>query len=515
VVILAAAPACLTDLGAFVCTSDAACRAGQSCVASACASPDSTCASGLRWDDTAGDRASLCTAENDAAVDPNCGNGVLDDNELCDDGPGSPVPCPTPASCDDGEPCTDDLIVGQACQRSCLHGFRSDGVTCGFDGGITGLCHDHMCCGGCWDGTRCTSGNQPGACGSSGGSCASCAVDGGACQAAYCQTGGCARTNVADQTPCPGGACAAGGCCAGCLQPADGGFACLPGDTTAACGGGGAICVGCANGCATDGGARCTGCAPKCNGKTCGSDGCGGSCGTCATGWTCNNSGTCTCVAATPESGDVLCSDGIDNDCDNLIDCQEASCADSRCAGMAPGRFCTSGSCGTGCRVGSTEIQAPGAVNPSNPCQSCQPAIDDSGWTPLADGTGCVSGGATGTCWSGSCCTGCWNGSSCQNAGTSHCGKSGGKCLDCGDGNPCTTDACTDGSCTNTPVTDGTLCKANLCGNPTMCESCNYGCRIGGSCMAGTCNLLATHTDCCPATTPTCCNIAGGVGCCP
>jgi hypothetical protein len=42
--------------------------------------------------------------------------------------------------------------------------------------------------------------------------------------------------------------------------------------------------------CGTD---WCNPCIPNCNGKTCGSDGCGGSCGTCPPGKTCSTSGTC------------------------------------------------------------------------------------------------------------------------------------------------------------------------------------------------------------------------------
>ncbi len=34
-------------------------------------------------------------------------------------------------------------------------------------------------------------------------------------------------------------------------------------------------------------------CAPACTNRQCGSDGCGGSCGTCAAAWTCSLTGTC------------------------------------------------------------------------------------------------------------------------------------------------------------------------------------------------------------------------------
>lgn len=37
----------------------------------------------------------------------------------------------------------------------------------------------------------------------------------------------------------------------------------------------------------------CSGCQPRCTGRTCGSNGCGGTCGTCPSGTTCNANGTC------------------------------------------------------------------------------------------------------------------------------------------------------------------------------------------------------------------------------
>ena len=38
---------------------------------------------------------------------------------------------------------------------------------------------------------------------------------------------------------------------------------------------------------------QCVVCAPKCDGKTCGADGCGGQCGACKDGWTCTTGGLC------------------------------------------------------------------------------------------------------------------------------------------------------------------------------------------------------------------------------
>ena len=57
-------------------------------------------------------------------------------------------------------------------------------------------------------------------------------------------------------------------------------------------------------------------CAPACEGKDCGDDGCGGSCGACAEGEACEEGACVTsgdCTPTTPP--DEVC-DGLDNDCD-------------------------------------------------------------------------------------------------------------------------------------------------------------------------------------------------------
>ena len=67
---------------------------------------------------------------------------------------------------------------------------------------------------------------------------------------------------------------------------------------------------------------NCGACISQCNGKVCGEDGCGGSCGSCSGGNVCNPGGTA-CVAKTE------CTDGIDNDGDGKIDYDDVGCFDS------------------------------------------------------------------------------------------------------------------------------------------------------------------------------------------
>lgn len=57
-------------------------------------------------------------------------------------------------------------------------------------------------------------------------------------------------------------------------------------------------------------------CTPSCSNKACGSNGCGGSCGTCATGQTCNASGQCATTTCTPQCSGKQCGpDGCGGDC--------------------------------------------------------------------------------------------------------------------------------------------------------------------------------------------------------
>ncbi|HEX9294289.1 MAG TPA: glycoside hydrolase family 19 protein [Polyangiaceae bacterium] len=56
-------------------------------------------------------------------------------------------------------------------------------------------------------------------------------------------------------------------------------------------------------------------CTPNCSGKNCGNDGCSGNCGTCATGSTCNASGSCV-ASCTPSCAGKACgSDGCSGSC--------------------------------------------------------------------------------------------------------------------------------------------------------------------------------------------------------
>lgn len=87
-------------------------------------------------------------------------------------------------------------------------------------------------------------------------------------------------------------------------------------------------------------------CVADCVGKSCGNDGCGGSCGTCPGGQTCQD-GACGCPSG------VLCSDNACHTCCAATDCAETYGGDAECWKCIEGAcgyysgFCSGGVCGT------------------------------------------------------------------------------------------------------------------------------------------------------------------------
>ena|GEM_PF-1162414 len=88
----------------------------------------------------------------DADCPVSCGNGAVEDGELCDTAiaPGDDGACPS--GCDDGDLCTADALVGAGCQATCTHAPLTD-VT-DSDCLIDGVCNASnvvaTCVGGAW-----------------------------------------------------------------------------------------------------------------------------------------------------------------------------------------------------------------------------------------------------------------------------------------------------------------------------------------------------------------------------
>ena len=121
---------------------------------------------------------------------------------------------------------------------------------------------------------------------------------------------------------------------------------CTPNCSGKTCGsdGCGGSCGSCAAGTACSGG-QCV-CTPVCSGKQCGADGCGGSCGSCAAGSVCSGD---QCVCAPQCAGRQCGPDGCDGSCGA---CPEgASCSDGQCVctPQCEGRECGPDGCGGLC----------------------------------------------------------------------------------------------------------------------------------------------------------------------
>ncbi len=114
-----------------------------------------------------------------------------------------------------------------------------------------------------------------------------------------------------------------------------------------------------------------------------------------------------------------ICSNGIDDNCNQLIDCADGCIPASDCdpCNLNPnacedGIPCTIGVCVNNngvadcvmtidpstCFINGQCFSA-GTTNPSEPCQECNPALSQAGWSPKANGTTC----SFGACQSGTC----------------------------------------------------------------------------------------------------------------
>ncbi len=243
---------------------------------------------------------------------------------------GTCVSCINNIDCNDNNPCTDDSCSSGACTRVNVSGTASCTVnygTCTATGSQT--CSDGVygnCSGGTdprianCSGKTCGSDGCGGTCGtcpngkacSPAGTCVACSSnadcnDNNPCTNDSCSSGTCVNTNNSSQVKC---SVSFGTCTATGSQTCSGG---VYGDCTGAtdptktncngksCGpdGCGGTCGTCTDSkiCSTAG--ICV-CAPSCSGKNCGPDGCGGTCGACTGGTTCSSSGTCVGLSCAP-----------------------------------------------------------------------------------------------------------------------------------------------------------------------------------------------------------------------
>ena len=226
-------------------------------------------------------------------------------------------------------------------------------------------------------------------------------------------------------------------------------------------------------------------CMPNCNGKTCGNDGCGGSCGNCDLGQTCNfPTGQCIAMSCTPE----ICNDN--NLCTiDGCDLETQSCEHSL-------KFCPAG-------------------------QTCNPSTGQciGVCIPNCDGKTCGNDGCGGSC--GNCDLGqtCTNGVCVSTCSQSNCNDNnlctndicinsglGYICqhppVDCPAGQTCNplTGQCIAMACTPEICNDNNLCTIDGCDLETQsCEHSLKFCPAGQTCnpSTGQCTAMACTPEIC------------------
>jgi hypothetical protein len=161
------------------------------------------------------------------------------------------------------------------------------------------------------------------------------------------------------------------------------------------------------------------------------------------------------------------------------------------------GEVCRSGQCGVQCSI-TGAVYASGAVNPSNPCQSCQPSSSSSAWT--------ATNGAS--CGTGSVCNGSVCAPGCFVSGTFYVsGKAN-------PGNAC--QSCQPATSTTAWSPDASMNGAS-CGTDQICSAgqCGPGCFISGTVYtSGAVDSAQTCQGCAPATsTTTWTTLPDGTGC--
>ena len=261
-------------------------------------------------------------------------------------------------------------------------------------------------------------------------------------------------------------------------------------------------------------------CVPDCDGKACGDDGCGGSCGECTDCKSVCSEGQC---EAQPQSdsgcfdNDIYWKDSCGDWGDKATECGGAGCntgskvcadCEEICGAYECGMQgdCDCGTCPSGqsCQAGQCEVKCgDGQCGAGEDKCSC-PADCAGGCAGCCAGTECKTGDTVSFCGSGGePCDECTGGEVCDGVGcdctSEHhkgcaagdvywfdsCGVQGDKYEECG------AHACADATCQSASCPDG-FCN----GTETQC-SCAQDCGTCAGCCSGTtCKTGMAHTQC-------------------
>ena len=226
--------------------------------------------------------------------------------------------------------------------------------------------------------------------------------------------------------------------------------------------------------------AACLACKPACDGKTCGPDGCGGECGNCGAGTTCDGS-KCQCnpnASKTCIGKDLYYQDGCGNPA-GLIEPCKYDCVAGACTACKPacaGKMCGSNGCGGSCGTCAAGTTCSGSTcecikNSSKVCVGDE-LYWQTGCGELGDKIDvCKAGCADGKC---KVCTPACAGKSC---GADGCG---GLCGSCPAGVTCAVGACVCSPNAAQVCSGANVIWQDSCGKPgAVVEACKLGCADG------------------------------------
>lgn len=179
-------------------------------------------------------------------------------------------------------------------------------------------------------------------------------------------------------------------------------------------------------------------CVPQCSGKTCGPNGCDGSCGTCSSTESCNAG---------------VCKPKCSPNCTNK-QCGPDGCGGS-CGGCKAEETCNAGVCSPNCTPNCTNKQC-GGDGCGKSCGSCDTGL---------------------LCVSGRCVSDCTPNCGNRQCGDDGCGQSCGECA--------ADKSCNNGVCIAVCVPD---CTNKQCGGDGCKSSCGE-CDSGAQCNAGECQV--------------------------